>query len=134
MNSRLTKRIGSQVYYTKGRYAETTPAEMDTKDVRNVLCKLAEYEEAEEKREEQITEEYARLCERRVKMMMATAQLKGGRIIKWKLSRDVLEGLLYRVRLEKPFDKEKDYNGSILYGAPIEIVEGTDVLEKIENC
>ena len=45
---RLTKRIASHVYYTQGKYEETIPAEMETNDIRNVLKKLAEYEDAEE--------------------------------------------------------------------------------------
>lgn len=45
---RLTKRIESFVYYTQGKYTDTIPAEMTKADIRNVLSKLAEYEDAEE--------------------------------------------------------------------------------------
>lgn len=45
---RLTKRIREYVYYTQGKYAETIPFEMETEDVRKVMHKLAEYEDAEE--------------------------------------------------------------------------------------
>jgi hypothetical protein len=43
---RLTKRIQGHVYYTRGRYDETIPAEMDTNDVRRCLERLCDYEEA----------------------------------------------------------------------------------------
>lgn len=43
---RLTKRIGDYVYFTKGAYSETLPAEMTTSDVRQVLSRLASYEDA----------------------------------------------------------------------------------------
>lgn len=46
---RLTKRIEDHVYYTKGKYEETLSVEMETKDVRKVLKKLAYYEDLEEK-------------------------------------------------------------------------------------
>ena len=46
---RLTKRIGdSLVVFTQGRYGKTIPAEMDNDDIRMVLEKMADYEEAEE--------------------------------------------------------------------------------------
>ena len=42
---RLTKVLTKTVVYTKGRYEDTTSAEMTTEDVRAVLKKLAEYED-----------------------------------------------------------------------------------------
>ena len=46
---RLTKRIGdSLVVFTQGKYRDTIPAEMDNDDIRMVLKKLADYEDAEE--------------------------------------------------------------------------------------
>lgn len=42
---RLTKRIQGHVYYTRGRYDATIPAEMDTADVRRCLERLCDYEE-----------------------------------------------------------------------------------------
>ena len=42
---RLTKVLTKTVVYTKGKYEDTTPAEMTTGDVRTVLKKLAEYED-----------------------------------------------------------------------------------------
>ncbi len=42
---RLTKRIGAFVYYTKGKYEDTIPAECETQDVRNILSCLAAYED-----------------------------------------------------------------------------------------
>lgn len=41
---RLTKRIGGNVYYTKGKYDETIPAECKPHDVRKILQALAAYE------------------------------------------------------------------------------------------
>ena len=52
---RLTNRIFTPtkerdvVVFTKGEYIDTIPAEMTHEDIRKVLRKLAEYEEAEEK-------------------------------------------------------------------------------------
>ena len=43
---RLTKRIDQHVYYTRGKYTETLPAEMDTADTRKALERLAAYEDA----------------------------------------------------------------------------------------
>lgn len=42
---RLTKRIDQHVYYAKGEYTETLPAEMNTEDTRKVLERLAAYED-----------------------------------------------------------------------------------------
>lgn len=42
---RLTKRIGNYTYYTKGTYPETVPAECNAGDVRNILTRLAAYED-----------------------------------------------------------------------------------------
>lgn len=42
---RLTKKIHGHVYYTKGKFAETIPAECEIKDVRTILRKLAAYED-----------------------------------------------------------------------------------------
>lgn len=42
---RLTKRIGEHVYYTKGIYEDTIPSECESWDVRNILNRLAEYED-----------------------------------------------------------------------------------------
>ncbi len=42
---RLTEVLTKTVVYTKGKYEDTTPAEMTTNDVRTVLKKLAEYED-----------------------------------------------------------------------------------------
>lgn len=46
MIERLTKRIKDCVYYTKGQYEETLSAECTPSDVRNILNRLAEYEDA----------------------------------------------------------------------------------------
>ena len=43
---RLTIRIADHVYYTKGKYTETLPAECETADVRNILQRLADHEDA----------------------------------------------------------------------------------------
>ena len=49
---RLTKRISVEneevIFYTKGEYFNTTAGEMKSSDVREVMRKLAEYEELEE--------------------------------------------------------------------------------------
>lgn len=45
MFERLTKRIGDHVYYTKGQYEETLPAECTPSDVRNILNRVADYED-----------------------------------------------------------------------------------------
>ena len=42
---RLTKRIDGHVFYTKGRYESTVPAEMESEDVRRCLNRLAAYED-----------------------------------------------------------------------------------------
>lgn len=42
---RLTKRIGEHVYYAKGKYSETLPAECESWDVRKILNQLAAYED-----------------------------------------------------------------------------------------
>ena len=42
---RLTKRIGENVYFTQGKYESTLPAECETQDVRNILHRLAAYED-----------------------------------------------------------------------------------------
>lgn len=42
---RLTMRINDSVYYTKGKYKDTIPAEMETQDIRECLKRLAEYED-----------------------------------------------------------------------------------------
>ncbi len=42
---RLTKRIKDSVYYTKGEYQETLPAECNSSDVRAILNCLAAYED-----------------------------------------------------------------------------------------
>mgnify|MGYP005946697187 CR=1 FL=1 len=42
---RLTRVLTKTVVYTKGKYDDTTSAEMTTEDVRTVLKKLAEYED-----------------------------------------------------------------------------------------
>jgi len=42
---RFTVRFNDKVFYTKGRYPETIPAECESWDVRNILNKLAEYED-----------------------------------------------------------------------------------------
>lgn len=42
---RLTRRINGFVCYTKGKYEDTITAEMETRDVRECLEKLAEYED-----------------------------------------------------------------------------------------
>lgn len=44
-NERLTVRIHDKVYYTKGAYKETIPAECTTQDVREILKRLADYED-----------------------------------------------------------------------------------------
>jgi hypothetical protein len=50
--SRLTKRISVEnkdvIFYTKGEYENTTAGEMKSSDVREVMRKLAEYEDLEE--------------------------------------------------------------------------------------
>jgi hypothetical protein len=50
--SRLTKRISVEnedvIFYTKGEYYNTTAGEMKSSDVREVMRKLAEYEDLEE--------------------------------------------------------------------------------------
>jgi pantocin A family RiPP len=50
--SRLTKRISvvneEAIVYTKGEYTNTTAGEMRSSDVREVMRKLAEYEDLEE--------------------------------------------------------------------------------------
>ena len=54
MMERLTKRIPvpkeerKVVVFTQGKYSDTIPAEMTHDDIRKVLRKLAEYEDAEE--------------------------------------------------------------------------------------
>lgn len=59
---RLTKRIGTFVYYTKGKYEDTIPAECETQDVRNILSCLAAYEDTglEPKEIERIVDAYGR--------------------------------------------------------------------------
>jgi len=48
MMERLTGRIGKTVYYAQGKYyKETLACECDADDVRNILQKLAEYEDLE---------------------------------------------------------------------------------------
>lgn len=42
---RLTVEIAGHVYYTKGKYPETIPAECESDDVRNILTRLAKYED-----------------------------------------------------------------------------------------
>lgn len=42
---RFTKRINEMVYYTKGRFSETIPAECEGWDVRQILKRLADYED-----------------------------------------------------------------------------------------
>ena len=42
---KLTKKIHGHVYYTKGKFAETIPAECEIRDVRTILRKLAAYED-----------------------------------------------------------------------------------------
>lgn len=49
---RLTKRIGEHVYYTKGKYDETIPAECEPHDVRKILQALADYEDTRHTPEE----------------------------------------------------------------------------------
>lgn len=49
---RLTKRIGEHVYYTKGKYDETIPAECEPHDVRKILQALADYEDTNHTPEE----------------------------------------------------------------------------------
>lgn len=50
--SRLTRRISVEnedvIFYTKGEYYNTTAGEMRSSDVREVMRKLAEYEDLEE--------------------------------------------------------------------------------------
>lgn len=50
--SRLTRRISAGneevIFYTKGEYTDTTAGEMRSSDVREVMRKLAEYEDLEE--------------------------------------------------------------------------------------
>ena len=43
--NRLTKRIFEHVYYTMGAYSETIPAECTPQDVREILKRLAVYED-----------------------------------------------------------------------------------------
>lgn len=43
---RLTLCLAGHVYFTKGKHSETIPAEMETADIRRVLTRLAEYENA----------------------------------------------------------------------------------------
>ena len=46
MMERLTWRIGKTVYYAQGKYyKETLACECDADDVRNILQKLADYED-----------------------------------------------------------------------------------------
>ena len=46
MMERLTGRIGKTVYYAQGKYyKETLACECDADDVRNILSKLADYED-----------------------------------------------------------------------------------------
>lgn len=46
MMERLTGRIGKTVYYAQGKYyKETLACECDADDVRNILQKLADYED-----------------------------------------------------------------------------------------
>lgn len=75
----------------KGRFGETTPAEMDVKDVRNVLNKLAEYEELEEKREEQIKEKNSEKYIMQARVKMEKAWMRGYRKIKWRLTEKIRE-------------------------------------------
>ena len=42
---RLTKRIEAHVYYTQGKFEDTIPAEMVTRDIRKCLRRLADYED-----------------------------------------------------------------------------------------
>ena len=42
---RFTSRIKEHVYYTKGKYDASIPAECEVQDVRNILQRLAEYED-----------------------------------------------------------------------------------------
>lgn len=44
-DNRLTKRIINHVYYTMGAYSETLPAECTPQDVRQILKRLADYED-----------------------------------------------------------------------------------------
>lgn len=44
---RLTTRIAGHVYYTKGKYEETVPAECETGDVRAILQRLADFEDTD---------------------------------------------------------------------------------------
>lgn len=59
---RLTKRIGAFVYYKKGKYEETLPAECETQDVRDILSCLAAYEDTglEPQEIERIVDAYGR--------------------------------------------------------------------------
>jgi hypothetical protein len=45
-NDRLTGEIAHVIYFTKGEFDETTAGEMRPSDVRMVLARLAEYEDA----------------------------------------------------------------------------------------
>jgi NTP pyrophosphatase (non-canonical NTP hydrolase) len=42
---RFTMRIADNVYYTKGKYKETIPAECESWDVREIMKRLADYED-----------------------------------------------------------------------------------------
>lgn len=42
---RFTMRIADKVYFTKGKYEETIPAECESWDVREILKRLADYED-----------------------------------------------------------------------------------------
>lgn len=42
---RFTMRITDNVYYTKGKYEQTIPAECESWDVREILKRLADYED-----------------------------------------------------------------------------------------
>lgn len=64
---RLTKRIGGVVVYTCGKYEDTTPGEMESWDVRDVITRLAEYEDTglipeEIKEHEEIFAAYRHVC------------------------------------------------------------------------
>jgi len=64
---RLTKRIKGIVVYTCGKYEDTTPGEMESWDVRDVITRLAEYEDTgltpeEIKEHEEIFAAYRHVC------------------------------------------------------------------------